>query len=142
MFLDWSFDGVERDGTDDEDGHWSDFGFESEQPFAATRIFSDIRRFEQAGYNRDTMRASADHLLEIVDLNSTNAEDREIYVEMRLFDIFGSDRLIIGFRRRREDRAEADVIGAFTLRFSGLLEAVGRFSNEQRPSCLLADNGD
>src|SRR5205814_10074168 len=37
------------------------------QVFCFTSIAGDVRRFEQAGHNRDTMRASADHLVEIVD---------------------------------------------------------------------------
>src|SRR5207247_2095189 len=79
---------------------------------------------EQAGYNRDTARAGGDHLLEIIDLDSTNAEDREIYIEMRLLDVFESDRLIIGFGRRCENRTEADIISALALCCARLAKAV------------------
>ena len=44
-------------------------------------------------------------------------------------DFVEADRRVIGFRRRGEERAEADVIRAFRLRGDGLRDAVGRFAD-------------
>src|SRR6266542_4105210 len=96
----------------------------SEQSFGHARIFGDVRRFEQARYDRNAARAGGDHLLEVIDLDSADAKDRESYIEMRLFDIFESDRSITGFGRRSENRTESNIVRAFALRCASLAKAV------------------
>src|SRR6266478_2198802 len=90
---------------------------------ASASVFDDIRRFEQAGDNCNTTGAGRDDLLEGVDLNSADTKDRENYIAMDTLNLLQSDRLVIGFGRRRENRAEPKVIVAFALPCQGLIDA-------------------
>ena len=51
-------------------------------------------------------------------------------------NVVSPDRLIVGLRRRGEERAKADVVGAFHHRGSRLRQAVGRFPE---PASALHD---
>src|SRR5438128_889022 len=96
----------------------------SERFFTFARVFDDVWRFEQAGDNGDAAGAGSDHFLEIVDLNSTDAEDWRRNIGMDAFDVGQSDRFVVWFGRGRENRSETNVIGVFVLRSNGLLKAV------------------
>src|SRR5229473_282023 len=96
----------------------------SERPFGHARIFSDVRRFEQAGYDSDAARAGGDHLLKIIDLDTADAENRQTDFYMDLLNIRKTDGHVVRFCGRRENRTEADIVGAFALRCARLAKAV------------------
>src|SRR6266542_2106137 len=106
----------------------SNVEFRSEQSFGHARIFSDIRRFEQARYDGDAACAGGDHLLEVIYLDSTDAENRQPDFCMNLFNVRKTDRHVLRFCRRRENRTESNVVRAFALRCQRLLKAMRRFS--------------
>ncbi len=56
-----------------------------------------------------------------------------------LADQRGTDRHVIGLGRRGVNGADADVVGAFLFRRDGLVEAMGRFADEDAlPACVRA----
>ena len=61
--------------------------------------------FEQGGNHNDAICAGVDDLLEIVDVDSADAENRNANIEMHLFDVAETDWLVIGFGWRSEDRS-------------------------------------
>ena len=69
--------------------------------------------------------AGIDDLLQIIDVDSADAEDRQIHFRVNSLDIGKADRRVVGFGRCGEDWAEADVICAFALRGNSLFEAMG-----------------
>src|SRR5438046_8979169 len=97
--------------------------------FAGAGVFGDVGRLEQAGDYRNPARACSDDLPKIVGLNSANTKDRENHIAMDALNLLQSNRLIIGFGRRRENRAEPNVISASASRGHGLMDAVSRRSN-------------
>src|SRR5713101_2130574 len=109
----------------------------SKQLLSDTCIFGDVGRFEQAGDERDAPRAGRDDLLEVLDLYSADAKDRQRDSDMHAVDLVQTDWLIIGFGGGCKNRAETDVIGAFALRRECLLKAVRRFPNQQSASRLF-----
>ena len=70
------------------------------------------------------MSASVDDLLKIVDVDSADAEDRQIDFGVNLFDVGNADGLVVRFGWSGKNRSESDVIGAFASSSSCLLEAV------------------
>src|ERR1700686_624603 len=109
----------------------------SEQSLSHACIFDDVGRFEQTGNDGDTARAGSEDLLEVLDLYSADAKDRQRDSGMDAVDLLQTDWLIIGFGGGFKNRAESDVIGAFALRCERLLKAVRRFSNQQSSSRLF-----
>ena len=108
MFFDRRFNRVERDGTNDENGHsqrsvveWSVVKWSirpsCEHIGGAARVINDAVRFEQGRNHDDALCAGVDHTLKIVDVDSADAENREIHFLMNSFDIFQTDRFVIGF---------------------------------------------
>ena len=95
-----------------------------EQSLGSACVLNNVRRFEQARYNCNATCTSSDDLFEIVDFNSANAKDRKSHCPMDALNLLQPDRLIIRFGWRGENRAEANVIGAFVLRRHRLLEIV------------------
>ena len=69
-----------------------------QQLFASASVFGDVGSFEQTGDNCHTARAGSDDFVEIVDLDSADAEDGQRYIGMDLFDVVQTDRLVIRFR--------------------------------------------
>src|SRR5205823_1393500 len=87
----------------------------SKQLLSDACIFGDVGRFEQAGDERKAARAGGQDLLEVLDLYSADAKDRQCDNGMHAVDLLQTDWLIIGFCGRCKNRAEPDVIRAFAL---------------------------
>src|SRR2546430_2003817 len=102
--------------------------------FASTTILGNVRSLQQTGYNRDAPRARGNQLIEIVDLDSADAKNRDADFVMDPLNPRQSNRLVIWFCWSREDWTEADVIGAFSLRSDRLLQTVRGFSGEHGPA--------
>src|SRR5438105_14846368 len=109
----------------------------SKQLLSDARIFGDVGRFEQAGDKRNTARAGGQDLLEVLDLYSADAKDRQRDSGMHAVDLLQTDWLIIGFGGRCKNRTESDVIGAFAWCCERLLRAVRGFPNQQNSACLF-----
>src|ERR1700704_1685993 len=98
----------------------------------AARVVNDVVRSKQSGNHHDPLCPGIDNLLQIVDVDSADAENWQTHFRVNTLDIGKTDWPVVGLRRRGEDRAEADVICAFALRGDGLFEAVGRFTDDDR----------
>src|SRR5207237_9232815 len=101
----------------------------------AAGVINNAVRLEQRRNHHDTLCAGVDHALQIVDVNSADAEDRHTYFCVDPPDACKTDRHVIRFCRSREDRAESDIICAFALRGLRLLDAMRRLSDQDVPSC-------
>src|ERR1700680_631706 len=114
----------------------------SKQLLSDECIFGDVGRFEQAGDERNAARAGGQDLLEVLDLYSADAKDRQRYGDVHAVDLLQTDWLIIGFGGRYKNRAEPDVIRAVALCCERLLKAVRRFSNQQNSARLFAGHSN
>src|SRR6266508_74665 len=99
-------------------------------------------RLEQGRNHDDALRSGIDHLLQIIDVDSADTENRDAHIEMNLPDVAQSDWCVIRFRWCSEDRTESDVISAFALRCVRLGQTVRRFTNNQISSSFLARDND
>jgi hypothetical protein len=108
----------------------------------AAGVINDAVGFEQGGNHHYPFCSGVDDALEIVDINSADAENRQANIDMCLLDLAQTNRLVIGFGWGGENRAEADVIGAVALRGPGLVKTVGGFADDDLAACLLSSDGD
>src|SRR6266480_3115946 len=106
----------------------------------AARVINNAVRLEQSGNHDNTLCPGVDNCLQIIDVDSANAENRDVHIEMGLFDFAQTNWFVIRFRRRVEDWAKADVISAFGSRRARLRQAVRRSTDDQISSSLLARN--
>ena len=111
-------------------------GISSQRGFNGRSASLNIRRAEQVGDNTDPPGTSEKHFVEVLQLNSADAENRQTYFRMSPPDVRKADRRIVRFRGRWEYRAESNVVRTFALRCARLLEAVRRFSNQNGASCF------
>src|SRR4029077_15831407 len=65
-------------------------------------------------------------------------ENRQIHFCMKPSDVRKADWWIIRFGGRGEDRAEADIVRAFALRYECLLNAVRGFSDHNFATCFAS----
>src|SRR5216117_4026999 len=104
---------------------------------SAARVINDAVRFEQGGHHHHSHCASVDDTLQVVDVESADAEDRETDFCMNSLNIGKPNRRVVGFCGRSEDWPEPDVIGPFALSRHRLLKAVSGFPNPQMAARFL-----
>ena len=120
MFFHGSLDGIERDGTNNKDRHVIlDFRFSIvrlSSSFAERAYDAMSGGLKQSRDDHDSSRAGSDDFGQILQLDSADAKDRNAHRFVNSPNLLKADRRIIGFGRRREDRTEANVVGAFVKR--------------------------
>src|SRR5437016_14240036 len=90
----------------------------------AAGVINNAVRLEQRRNHHDTLCAGVDHALQIVDVNSADAEARHTYFCVDPRYACKTDRHVIWFRRSGQDRAESDMIYALALPALRLLGAM------------------
>lgn len=106
-----------------------DFGFAIEQLFHCAPVPDDLTCLQESGNNNDALGACFDHFRQIVQLDATDAKNRNANGVVNFRDLGQADRRIIGLGRCREDWAEPDVVGALIKRPDRLVDVVRGFAN-------------
>src|SRR5438477_4230886 len=94
----------------------------------APGVINNAVRLEQCRNHHNALCPGVDYALQIADVDSADAENRQTHVRVNPFDICKADGRVVRFCGRGEDRAEADIVRAFMLRCERLVEAVRGFS--------------
>ncbi len=119
-----------------------DFRISIEQRLCGACILCDVPRLQQPRDENDAPRTGCDDISQVLELDATNAKDRQRDGSVDSLDIGESDGSVIRLRRRREKRTKANVIGTFSRGLRRLLKAVGRFADEAVPAGGLASFGN
>src|ERR1051326_1938980 len=141
MFFHWRLDAVDREGANNQERHasfvyivkivtskstlqrFNDSTIERGEAIrhlckhigGAPRVIDNAVRLEQRRNHDHSLCSGINHSLQIVDVDSTDAEDGQTYLCMDAPDLRKPDRRIVRFCRRGEDRAEPDIVRAFAL---------------------------